>query len=199
MRVTILLSVLFISSLCHAQLSGDVTVTPFIGISNSVFASSADVDYKSQQGISAGITGNYFLSESWSLRTGVMYTSMGGEEKATGREERLGYIAVPVNISLHVTKYKDLSFNFGPMFLFNTASEEMRSDNNEVEQDFITNDYDFGVNLGVGYRIPLDDRFDLYFDAQGYAGFIDVYDNVNELFEVRNFAVAVHVGTRIKL
>jgi len=154
-----------------------------------------DEDFESSTGFRAGVIGEYYFSETWSLRSGLVYDSLGSELGDTSFN--LNYLFVPLNANWHFGSDNNWYLNFGPAlgFLLDATAEESGAE--EDLKDTLKG-LDFGLSLGIGYKFEVSEGVVLFADIQGFRGFIDLNDSDSDL-ELYNIRSAFNVGAIFKL
>ena len=86
----------------------------------SNYASSENLSNKIRTSFNAGVIGEYYFSNRWSLRSGLVYDSKGSKVKLSGEEyiDKLNYIAVPLHANWHFGSNRNWFLNFGPTLGF---------------------------------------------------------------------------------
>lgn len=77
---------------------GAVELTPKIGYSNFKYYMYGHPSL-ALKSVNFGITGDYYLTEAWSIRTGILYQKMGGQTFDSKYE--LDYLNIPINANWH--------------------------------------------------------------------------------------------------
>ena len=172
-----LLSLLiFLSFLSNAQIrdKGNIEVAPLVGFSDFYFSSDSDESYsKSLNAANFGVVGDYFFSNRWSIRTGLLFEPMGASDSSA--TFKLNYLNVPVNANWHFGSTRKWNLNFGlsPSFL-TSATWDGDDIKNEV------NSFQFGLNFGIGYKLEVSEKFSILFDYQGFSSFTDVFKKTSD-------------------
>lgn len=177
---------------------GDITFAPQIGLNISTFTTSEGT-FNSRTSFNLGLSGDYFFSEAWSLRSGLILDNMGAED-SFGNIDKLTYLTIPVNANWHFGRNRNWFLNFGLTNAILVGSTGELEDGSEVEiKDFI-NSYDLGLNIGIGYRFDVSDDFQLGIDYQGYGGLIPVL-NVEgiETEDLQNSRSQINISAVFKL
>ncbi|WP_228850575.1 porin family protein [Aegicerativicinus sediminis] len=180
-----------------AQSKGDISIAPQLGINLTNYFST-DYSYDLRVAPSVGVIGDYFFSNRWSLRSGLIYDQMGAKDDLD-YTDKLSYLSLPVNANWHFGSNRKWYLNFGPSisFLLNAKSEF------EGEEDIDIGNYipgvDVGLAFGIGYIFNVNNNTQIFIDYQGYAGFIDL-DKLNLLDNrITNSKSSFNIGARFFL
>jgi hypothetical protein len=178
MKKWIVLSSLFISFLNYAQLreKGTTELIPVIGSATSnYYGTTSSLLYNTPiSSLNIGVQGDYFYSNRWSLRSGLLFQKMGSQ--FPGYIEELKYISVPVNANWHFGSTRKWNLNFGPTLGLLTSATA-----NEVNIKSEVNGFQYGIQVGIGYKLQLTDRFSILFDYQSMSGMSKVFkDNQDQ-------------------
>jgi outer membrane receptor for Fe3+-dicitrate len=176
---------LFAFNCVDAQIKskGTIEVTPKIGTS-SFSESNDDGSTNSNAGVSFGVTADYYFNNRWSLRSGLQFDKMGGKYNfgSDKYEDKLNYVSVPLNANWHFGSTRKWNLNFGlsPSFLTkaqvkfngltaNIPSEEIKS-------------FQLGFTYGIGYKLEINKKFGILFDAQFFNGLTKVNTSSEDRF-----------------
>lgn len=192
---------LFISILCFSFISaqsdkGDFTLAPQLGVNLSTYYS--DADFNMRTSFAAGVIGEYYFNDRWSLRSGFLYDPMGAED-AGNNIDKLNYLTIPINANWHFGSGRNwyLNFGLGLSFLLNAEGELADGSTLDIK-DSVPNT-DIGLILGIGYKFDISDNFQLSIDYQGFGGFTELDDVGNLPFDIRNTRSAFNIGGVFKL
>ncbi len=131
--------------------------------------------------ITAGVSGDCFFSDRWSIKTKFSsdnkgwsdeYYSLPQSKLITG-DFQLSYITIPVMANWHfgVKRSWYLNFRLYAGILLSAKDSEF---NNDLKEDF--NSTDFGVALGIGFKFVINDRTKFYIEYDGQAGIFSLFD-----------------------
>lgn len=185
----------------YGQSAGDITLAPQIGLnlSNLDYDNLAEgQDFESRTGFTGGIIGEYYLSDTWSLRSGLVYDALGADNEETNLS--FNYLHVPLNANWHFGSNKNWYLNFGPAlgFLMDATAEPNEGEDEDIND--IVKGFDFGVSVGIGYKYEVSEGISLFADVQGFRSFIDLNDQDGgsdlELYNIRS---AFNFGAIFKL
>ncbi|MBO3116337.1 PorT family protein [Winogradskyella sp. DF17] len=171
--------------------SGDFTISPQIGVNLSTYSS--DATYNSRISFAAGVIGEYYFSDRWSLRSGLLYNPMGAED-GLNIVDKLNYLTIPLNANWHFGKKRNWYLNFGPAVSFLLKAESEFPDGNTLDVKDVVSSLDVGLVVGIGYKFDVAENFQLNIDYQGYGGFIDIDDANNLPFSITNSRSSFNIG-----
>ncbi|WP_242205290.1 porin family protein [Aestuariivivens insulae] len=178
--------------------SGDFTIAPQVGLNLSNYTSSENLNNKIRLSFNAGAIGEYYFSDRWSVRSGLLYDSKGTKITESGENyiDKLNYLAIPLHANWHFGSKRDWFLNFGPTLGF-LLSAKADTPQGEIDiKDEIDATFDVGLGIGIGYKFEVSDTTQLYIQYQGYGGFINVIDNLD--FSLTNTTSAFNVGVIIQ-
>ncbi|MDO1500823.1 porin family protein [Winogradskyella maritima] len=190
---TLIIAVVAISVNAQSD-KGDFTIAPQAGLNLSNYTSSENLNNKIRVAFNAGVVTEYYFSDRWSLRSGLIYDSKGTklEEGSFNLEEKLNYLVLPVHANWHFGSNRNWYLNFGPSFGFLLSA---KADENGQESDIkdLVNSFDLGLGLGIGYKFNMDDRTQFFIEYQGYNGFINIAEesDINLLNATSAFNIGV--------
>ena len=192
-----LIVILFISHSFYAQSqSGDFTLAPTLGLNLSTF--SAENSYKIKTGIHGGLVAEYYITEEWSIRSGVLYDALGAEDDFDNLD-KLNYFNIPLNASWHFGKNYNWYLNFGLSLAFLSEATSELSDGSEVDINDNVNSFDFGLSLGIGYKFYLSKNLSLFLEVQNYNGILDIVNEDEFPIALRNARTAINFGAVFSL
>lgn len=181
----------FISIHLYSQIreKNAIELTPKIGISAYKYYASGNPS-NSLHSINFGINADYFLNESWSLKTGLFYQKMGGK---TGESIfNVEYLNLPINANWHFGSTRKWNLNFGltPSFKMN------HSENQNILGAKIKN-FQNGINIGIGYKFEITKRIGILLDYQFFSGVTNIDED--EIYDLKNKGGNLNIGTVLKL
>ncbi len=184
---------LFSFSVINAQSDkGDLTIAPQIGLNLSTYYTS-EVDFNVKTSFAAGAIVEYYFSDRWSLRSGLLYDPMGAEDDL-GNIDKLNYLTLPVNANWHFGSNRNwyLNFGLGAAFLLNAEGE--LADGTTVDITDAIPGLDIGLMLGIGYKFDIGENLQLVLDYQGYGGFVNLDESDSLPFSITNSRSAFNAG-----
>jgi opacity protein-like surface antigen len=173
---------------------GDFTLAPQIGINLATYyAGSSDVTFDNRNSFAGGLVGEYYFSDRWSLRSGLLYDPMGAID-GFDNVDKLNYLTIPLNANWHFGSNRNWYLNFGLGVAILLSAEVELSDGTTIELKDSIPGSDFGLMLGIGYKFNVSDNVQLYIDYQGYGGFSNLYEANNLPFDLRNSRSSFNLG-----
>ena len=174
----------------QAREKGTIELTPQIGYVTSYFNGEGARSEDSRSSVRFGVTGDYFFNDRWSLRSGIIYNSMGGDDGFT--EIATNYINIPLNANWHFgsTRKWNLNFGFTPSFLAG-------ADINGIDADNAFKSFQFALTYGIGYKLELTEKFSLLFDLQGFTGLTDIIADSD--VNIESVSGSLNIGAVFKL
>ncbi|AOW08761.1 porin family protein [Flavobacterium gilvum] len=184
---------------------GTFEMTPKIGFSR--FSEVADHgDTNQNSGVEFGVTTDYYFSDRWSLRSGLIFDKMGGEYSATAPidyiydmysppqqqyqyyEDKLHYLSIPINANWHFGSTRKWNLNFGlsPSFLLDAKVNNTEMPKNSIES------FQLGLTFGIGYKIEITQKFGILVDFQGFAGMTNI--NKSTPKQIANSGSSFNIG-----
>jgi hypothetical protein len=166
-----------------------IELTPKIGYSTYRYYASGFPSGKLNS-INFGVTGDYYFNQIWSIQTGILYQKMGG--KTFYDKAQIEYINLPINANWHFGSTRKWNLNFGPSLGFLTSAEANGVDNKDA-----VNSTQFGLNVGIGYKIEVNEKISILIDYQSLSGLNNVATDSNLTF--KNTFGSFNVGGVFKL
>ncbi|MGX7666616.1 porin family protein [Flavobacterium pedocola] len=170
---------------------GAIELTPLIGYSSANYYGEDDLSNDPISSVNFGADADYFFNDRWSLRSGLLFQTM-GSEVFNGYEEKLTYLTIPVNANWHFGSTRKWNLNFGPSAGFLLSAKG----NSEDIKDMV-NSFQLGLNYGIGYKIEVSDKFSILIDYQGMTGLTEIAKESE--FTIKNAYSSFNVGGVIKL
>ncbi|MFI1771481.1 porin family protein [Thalassobellus citreus] len=193
----IAIAVFGLSNMTAQSDSGDFTIAPQVGLNLSNYTSSESLTNKIRTSFDAGVIAEYYFSDRWSLRSGLLYDSKGTKVSQSGYDviDKLNYIALPIHANWHFGSERNWFLNFGPTLgVLISAKSDLPSGEIDIKDGM--NSFDAGLGVGIGYKFDLADDTQLYIQYQGYNGFISIIDANFSLF---NASSALNFGVVFQL
>jgi len=141
-----------------------------------------------------GVFSELSYSEKFSLQPELIYSSQGAKMSDEGFDVsiKLSYINLPIIAKYYLTE--GLSLEAGPQFcLLLSAKVEAEFDGESVAEDIKDelNDFDFGINFGVGYKL----ENGINFTARYNYGFTNLADTEDlDDTKINNGVIQLSVG-----
>lgn len=192
MKKMVLLVALIINvaSFSQERDKGVVELTPVIGYVSSNYYGDAGSGNKSINTLGFGLDLDYFFNDRWSLRSGILSQKLGTQ--FTGVKDELNYITIPVNANWHFGSTRKWNLNFGPSIGFLTAAKENGSDIKAL-----VNTTQLALNIGIGYKIEVSEKFSILLDYQSQTGLSDITKTSGT--DLRNATGTFNIGGVIVL
>lgn len=148
-------------------------------------------DAKALPGFQLGVGMDYGFSESWSLQSGLMFTSKGFKVKDAFKARPI-YLDIPILAAykFNISDNTKFVINAGPYLAFGLGGK-VKYDGGGDEKVFGDDGwkrFDLGIQYGIG--LELSDRY--LINLTGQNGFIDVADGG----DAKNMSFAIGVGYR---
>jgi hypothetical protein len=192
MKKIIVMSTLFLGLVSYAQLreKGTTELIPTIGSASSIYYGETSLTSRSLSSVNLGVKADYFYTDRWSLRSGLLFQKMGSQY--LGYIDELKYISVPVNANWHFGSTRKWNLNFGPTFGVLTSATS-----NGVDVKSQANGFQYGLQVGIGYKLQLSDKFSILLDYQSMSGLSKVSkDSQNQ---IKNTYGSFDLGAVFKL
>ena len=185
MKKITLLSFLFLTSILfvQAQEKGDFEIGAVVGLNLATFYGDDADNADSITAFQAGVTGEYYFSDRWGFKSGLIYDSKGAEEFGVSFE--LNYLFIPIYANWHFGANRNWYLNFGPHIDF------LLSVGDAVDKDLVS-PVDVGLGVGIGYKFDVSDATKIFIEYQGAGGFISVPEDSS--FEFNNTRSAFNIG-----
>jgi opacity protein-like surface antigen len=173
-----------------------------MGFNTGVNVSHVSDDYSQSEshiGFNLTASADYYFSNSWSMKLRLIYDQKGWDDDLiydiqTGEgfntNYKLDYITIPLVASWHFAPKRNFYLQFGPYVGFLASAKDSRF-GEDVKENFETTD--MGVTVGIGVKIPLNEKFRLFFEYDVQAGLTDIIKN-NELSPVNTGRYSLNVG-----
>ena len=146
--------------------------------------------FSSRTAFHVGFVAEIVISETFSFQPELLYSAQGADWDDDGFEgtTKVDYLNVPLMAKFYVGE--GFSLEAGPQVGFLLSAKDVE----EGEDDFDLKDYikgiDFGVNLGVGYKM----EGGLNFGARYNLGLSDANDTDDDSFTLKNSVIQAYVG-----
>lgn len=191
MKKSIVLIALFAYTFGFSQTreKGTLEMVPTIGTT----LSGTSLITSDRSSIRVAMIGDYYLSDRWSLRSGLELLGMADSGLLfLQRDIQLNYINIPLHANWHFGSNRNWNLNFGisPGFLTN-AEEDGVDVSNNIES------FQLGFSYGIGYKLDISERFGLLFDTQAFAGLTNYRTDPGS--EEQNLAMSFSLGAVFKL
>lgn len=187
----------------NAQGKGNIEFGLGVGYNTSNVATQDEsADYK--HSFNFGASADYYFSEAWSIKAKVYYDKKGwdndialvGGDMLVRTNINTDYITVPVLASWHFGRTRNWYLHFGPYAGFMLNAEETAT-GLDIKENFNTTDA--GLAVGIGVKIPLNDKLRLFIEYDYQSGFSDVFKENYFEDEVTTGRGALNVGLNFLL
>lgn len=177
---------------------GDFELGAGVGVNFSTVKAD-DFDYDTGTGFNVALSGDYYFSNRWSIKAKLMYDQKGFNDAyfIDGdyiTDVNMNYLTIPVMANWHFGKKRQWYLNFGPYASFLMSAEETEG-GVDLKEGF--NSTDFGLEVGIGVKIPLNDQLKLFIEYEDSAGFTDINKGDGGTF--RNTRGCFNVGLNFML
>jgi len=165
---------------------GAFEVIPIVGFTGSGLYGS-NVEYKETRfGFKAGVMGDYYFNNRWSIRSGLEYFSMGAESPFI--ELKLDYLNIPLNANWHFGSTRKWNLNFGlsPGFL-------VRAEAGDQDLKELFTSFQLAFSFGIGYKLEITQSFGILVDYQRVMGLTNILADT-DLSSIRNTADSINLG-----
>lgn len=155
-------------------------------------------DSKSKTGFHVGAVAEIFITEKFSVQPEIIYSTQGAKQEETvyfmgvsakfKATTKLDYLNIPIMAKYYIID--GLNVQAGPQVGFNVKSEAKMEANGESETMDMKSDtkkVDFGLNLGVGYELPIG----VFFDARYNLGLSKISKEGDNSAKNRVFQISV--------
>jgi hypothetical protein len=201
LSITLFMLVLFNS---FGQDSGDFELGGNIGLNiGNVSTIDNQSNASSRIAFNIGISGEYYFSDRWGLKTKLIYDSKGWSDGFITDENLdifstdfiLSYVTLPIMANWHFGSTRNWYLNFGPYIGFLTSAKDSELDL-DLKDGFASTD--FGLALGIGYKFEISDKAKLFFEFDGQSGFTDIFE-MNDGDAIRNIRSSLNLGILFNL
>lgn len=170
-----------------------------VGYNLATVTTSNQTNSNYRNAFNASAVGDYFFSDSWSIKAKVGYDQKGWDKgyltnldngQTFTTDYRINYLTIPVMANWHFGKKKNWYLNFGPYFgiLLNATESKFNTDLKE----FIHN-RDIGIDLGIGVKLPVASKVKVLLELDGQAGITDLFKQ-NQGYQIRSSRSSFNAG-----
>jgi len=170
----------------QARDRGTFEVIPIIGFTSSNIYGTYGESTSNRYDYQAGVMGDYYFNDRWSIRSGLAYYSMGTQGAIF--QTKLDYLNIPVNANWHFGSTRKWNLNFGLTPGFLLAAERQGEDLGDMFHSF-----HLASCLGIGYKLEITKNFSLLFDYQSLIGLTKI-DKEPEYSGIRNSSSSFNLG-----
>lgn len=203
-KIFTIAAAVMLTTAAYAQTKGNVELGFNVGYNSSTVNSNefwGTPDYNQSFNIGASV--DYYFSDRWSIKGKLIYDRKGWDNGGIiidggiweKTDYNLDYVTIPVMANWHFGSSRNWYLHFGPYigFLMNAKDTEFDTD---IKEGF--NTFDAGIALGIGVKIPLNDKLKLFFELDGQGGMSDIVKD-NEGDRVTNSRSSINVGLNFLL
>ncbi|WP_454490083.1 porin family protein [Arcticibacter tournemirensis] len=194
-------TLLIVLSLCttvFSQTKGETEFGFHVGYNAATVTSDDNItNSKYRSGFNAGVSVDYFFSDRWSIKGELTYDQKGWNngyfDSGSGpvtTNYHLDYLTIPVMANWHFGRTRNWYLNFGPYVgVLLSASETAR----DTDIKSILSSTDFGLDAGIGVKIPVSEKTKFFIELNGQSGFTDlVKDNTG--MTIRSSTSNINIG-----
>jgi len=191
-KIILTVAAVFVLSFANAQQreKGAIELAPHIGYSSFFLNGDEVEDFSAIRSTNYGVHADYFFNNRWSLRSGLLFQTMGAKDFSG--ELKLNYISIPVNANWHFGSTRKWFLNFGPSASFLTKAELSGTD---VKDDIES--FQLGISYGIGYKLEISEKFSILIEGQNLFGFSNIRKNDNLTW--MNAGGSLNIGGVFKL
>lgn len=174
------------------------------GLNAATVQSGTHTNSSYRPGFNAGISGDYFFSDRWSIKAKLSYDQKGwndgyitnldnGESAMTNY--KIDYLTVPVMANWHFGRKRNWYVDFGPYvgILLSAKETALNMDLKKFVQTA-----DAGLAYGIGVKIPVASRIKILFEFDGQTGITDVFKE-NNGSSIKNIRSGFNTGLVFEL
>jgi opacity protein-like surface antigen len=151
-----------------------------------------NLDNKPVNAVSYGLGGDYYFNNRWSLRSGLLFQTMGTKSGLGIFKDELQYLTIPVNANWHFGSSRKWNLNFGPSIGFLTSANT-----NGIDVRELVNSTQISFNYGIGYKIEVSNKISILIDYQAMTGLTDVAKDGD--YKFKNVYSSFNAGCVFKL
>lgn len=201
-KIYTIIAALALCSLANAQDKGNIEFGFNTGFSMSTV--NIDNDYaETNYTFNVGASADYYFSNRWSIKVKAIYDRKGWDKDFTTdvngitvpTDINLNYLTIPVMANWHFGKERNWYLNFGPYVGFLMSAKETALDE---DIKYLFNTTDAGLALGIGVKIPLNDKLKLYFEYDGQVGLSEIFKD-NDGSRITGSRDAFNIGLNFML
>ena len=173
---------------------------------NSTFFS-----YDPSLGFSTGLSFEYFMSDQFSLKSGLAYEMKGAKSDILLTDENgnpsgtdilifhYNYLTLPVMGSFSTKGKIKFYINAGPYFGF-LINQQLKSSRENIDITNQSKRLDFGLSCGFGLKIPIGKKLLLDLGLRENLGLRNISDvNYNDAARVKTNSFGLLIGLKFKL
>lgn len=189
------LSLVLLAVVCYfsalSQEKGSFEFGFNVGYNAATVTSGTNTNSSYRSGFNAGIIGDYFFSDRWSIKTKLTYDQKGWadgfiRDTDSGQEFKtnfnIDYLSIPLMANWHFGRKRNWYLHFGPYAGILLSSKDSRFSNDLKPY---THNTDIGLGYGIGVKLPVANRVKIILELDGQEGFTDVFkqNDVDQSFK----------------
>ncbi len=195
--IIVLLIVLSLCTTAFSQTKGKVEFGINAGYNAATVTAGENTNSKYRSGFNAGVSADYYFSDRWSIKGKLNYdqkgwnngfVQMGNSTYTT--DFHLDYLTIPVMANWHFGRTRNWYLNFGPYAGILLSASETANDM-DLKEGFSS--VDFGLDLGIGVKIPVSERTKFFIELNGQSGFSDLIKE-NQGETIRSRTSNINIG-----
>lgn len=145
-----------------------------------------------------GISADHYFSDAWSLKVKAVYDQKGWANgfitfpsgtTINNVDFKLNYLTVPVMANWHFGRTRNWYLDFGPYVGFLLSASES---SNNVDVKSIFNTVDGGLGLGIGIKLPVAQKTNIFIEYSGAAGIANIFKDSDT--SILNATGSLNVG-----
>lgn len=195
--IIVLLIVLSLCTTAFSQTKSKVEFGINAGYNAATVTAGENTNSKYRSGFNAGVSADYYFSDRWSIKGKLNYdqkgwnngfVQMGNSTYPT--DFHLDYLTIPVMANWHFGHTRNWYLNFGPYAGILLSASETANDM-DLKEGFSS--VDFGLDLGIGVKIPVSERTKFFIELNGQSGFSDLIKE-NQGETIRSRTSNINIG-----
>jgi hypothetical protein len=197
---TTLLIVLGFYGMASAQMQkGDTEFGLEVGLNTAYVTESGTSQHTDAiAGLNAGVSGDFYFSDSWSLKIKALYDQKGwgngfltdnNGNEINGVDFKLNYITIPVMANWHFGRLRNWYLDFGPYVGILTSANAGGYD---VKDSF--NSTDVGLRLDIGVKFPISDKAKFFVEYGGAAGVTNIFKDTSDGSNITTATGSLNIG-----
>jgi hypothetical protein len=199
------LFIVFVTGVTYAQKDSGFELGVNAGLNSSLVTNANGVRaVKSYTSFNLGLTGEYYFSSSWSIKSKLILDNKGWGNglfrpvqggNIVNSNIRMTYLTFPLTASWHFGARKEWYLHVGFYAGFLLSSE---SESNDIDVSNAIENLDIGLTAGIGYRFSVSNKTKLIIEYDRQEGMTNVFVESTG-FTVRNSRNSINVGFSFEL
>jgi len=192
-------------SASFSQTKGDLELSGSVGLNYATVTTPQYYSYSPayKLGFNLAASADYYFAERWSIKAKLIYDQKGwtnGEYVTTNGIEytdfTLNYLTVPILANWHFGRKRNWYLNFGPYVGFLMSARTTYS-GTDAKSSFNTTDA--GLELGIGVKIPINDKIRIFIEDDAQAGIANIVKQSTDGSSIQNSRGSLSVGVNVSL